>query len=421
MRATLFTSNFVYTLILIAALISPRAGIAAEFNGLSAFVETRVDPPPFFTQGTNFVVSATITDVIPGEAIQLRNLGTDDVFSLSECFFGCSVFTFIPFEENGLELGSWVFEVTLNEAVVDVSPIIPPTGSGMLPGVSSFEITDDSFTPTFSWVTPPSVVDGTANNGNVSRFRMRIQNTDGTLLYDERLTVGLGITSFTIPDNVITDPRQYVGQVLIEGGNPFVRSRTFKLFEVSDGDGIKADQDNCPSIPNPAQIDNNNDGRGDACVPVSATIKGDAEVALDVIVGERSQIAKGTTIRSGVELGVDVSVGKNAVIEQGATIGNRVVVGSGSMIGQRTEIGDDARFKREVQIGSDVVIGDFVSIRKNVIIGDNVAVGSNTSIQKNAVVLEGIAIGSNVQIGIGALIQGDVPDGSIVPAGSVWL
>ena len=34
-----------------------------------------------------------------------------------------------------------------------------------------------------------------------------------------------------------------------------------------DGDGVQNDQDNCPDVANPSQVDSDNDGEGDACEP----------------------------------------------------------------------------------------------------------------------------------------------------------
>ncbi len=39
----------------------------------------------------------------------------------------------------------------------------------------------------------------------------------------------------------------------------------------ADNDGIEDDADNCPSVPNPSQADEDGDGRGDACDTVSST------------------------------------------------------------------------------------------------------------------------------------------------------
>ena len=86
---------------------------------------------------------------------------------------------------------------------------------------------------------------------------------------------------------------------------------------------------------------------------------------------------------------------------------------------QSASLGSEPTLNQSL-LWSVVVIGDDVLIRKNVIIGDNVSVGDNTTIRMDVIVLDGIAIGSDVQIGIGALIQGNVPDGTIVPARSVW-
>ena len=70
-----------------------------------------------------------------------------------------------------------------------------------------------------------------ANDGNIGRLRTRVQNAFGSTVFDSRSDLGLNLplnlTSYTIPSGFINQPGTYYAQVLVEGFNPFIRSRTF--------------------------------------------------------------------------------------------------------------------------------------------------------------------------------------------------
>lgn len=236
----LMTSLLILAAITALAVASPASAVTLQISAEDVTRETRYNPPPFFNQGDNFLASATVTDLdtgLPaaGASVTVTNSNTGEIFGMSGCTFGCDASTFVPYSDDRA-LGDWTFTASLDGNTV--SAVFPALGTGPgtgpVPGVVDLQIADDDLTPTFNWTNPANVVDGTANDGNVDRFRIRIQKLDGSQVYDQRLTSGvLDTTSFEIPSGVLTEPGRYVGQVLIEGFNPFIRSRSFEMFEVS--------------------------------------------------------------------------------------------------------------------------------------------------------------------------------------------
>ncbi len=77
----------------------------------------------------------------------------------------------------------------------------------------------------------------------------------------------------------------------------------------SDGDGVLAEVDNCPTVANPDQTDANGDGFGDACVSPTVNIPPSAHFGSNPIIGS------GTVISRRVSLGDNAEIGSNVIIE----------------------------------------------------------------------------------------------------------
>ncbi len=112
--------------------------------------------------------------------------------------------------------------------------VAPPVGTGLgtnaLPFAQNVQIVGNSFTPTITWSLPPGVSDGSVNDGNVDRWRIRVNDRNATASFDQRLftspgNIPLDTTSFPIPAGVITANGKYRVTVLLEGLTPFTRSR----------------------------------------------------------------------------------------------------------------------------------------------------------------------------------------------------
>ncbi len=215
----------------------------------SVFRETRYNPPPLWTQGDLFSISAGVIDLDTGlEAfgahVTVTNTNTGEVTNLAgdcDSIFDCDVFALIPYT-TARALGDWTFIATLNgDTTSKTFPALGTgPGTGPMPVVENLTIPSNTLTPTFSWTTPASVIAGTANGGNVDRFRIRINQIGGGTVYDQRLDPGeyplSEITSFEIPSEVLFSGG-FTGQVLIEGFDPFIRSRTFQQFGIASGPG----------------------------------------------------------------------------------------------------------------------------------------------------------------------------------------
>ena len=64
----------------------------------------------------------------------------------------------------------------------------------------------------------------------------------------------------------------------------------------SDGDGVRDDVDNCPTVTNPDQLDVDDDGYGDDCVSPDADIAPTALIGYDPIIGPGTVIEGGVTV-----------------------------------------------------------------------------------------------------------------------------
>ena len=92
----------------------------------------------------------------------------------------------------------------------------------------------------------------------------------------------------------------------------------------SDVDGIPDAVDNCPTVSNPLQTDDNMDGFGDACVALDAVIADDVMLGDGVIIGDGAIIDKGASVGDNSAIGAD-----------------RVRIGNGEVISKDTVIADD--------------------------------------------------------------------------------
>ncbi len=89
------------------------------------------------------------------------------------------------------------------------------------------------------------------------------------------------------------------------------------LIGDADGDGVPDDLDNCPTVPNPDQIDDNGDGYGDACVSVNAEIGEGVELGIGVIIEDGAVIGENVTIEENVTIGDTTMIGEDSTVEEG--------------------------------------------------------------------------------------------------------
>ena len=165
----------------------------------------------------------------------------------------------------------------------------------------------------------------------------------------------------------------------------------------ADGDGVPDELDNCPTVPNPDQIDSNGNGFGDACVDPTASIADSAQVDPTATIGALAVIKQGASVGASSAIGAMTTLNRNVQIGEDVTSGEATVLNRDSSVGDGTTI------------GSSVIVDRLVTILENVVIGDATHIG------QRSVICAGAQVGSNVTIGKNVLVD----TGQVVPEGSV--
>ena len=211
-----------------------RADIVIE-NGFN-FREFRVNPPLSFTQGPDLLIlGADILDSDTGERpagaiATARNLQTGEVLTLLTSG-SVGFFRNIAYSEARAE-GNWIIEV--NSDVGSAAALLPSfgtgPGTGIIPGVQDLAVVPGQ-QPVLSWQLPPDLP--LLNDGNVDRIRLRVEDSNGTRILDETLDdSSLTATTATVGPGTITHNGAFVAELLLEGFNPFDRSKTYEIFVV---------------------------------------------------------------------------------------------------------------------------------------------------------------------------------------------
>jgi len=107
-----------------------------------------------------------------------------------------------------------------------------------------------------------------------------------------------------------------------------------------------------------------------------------------------------------------------AMIESSVSMGTGNQVFAGAVVGSAAKLGDDTIINSGTIISHDCVIGSHTHISPGAILAGGVHVGENTLVGMGVTVYLGVRIGSNVVVANGSHIVKDVPDGSIIRAGS---
>ena len=231
---------FLAVLVLPLTASTGRAEIVFE-NGFN-FREFRVNPPLTFDQGPDLLVIGTdIIDAATGERptgaiATARNVDTEETFPLFP--FGSVGFSRSVTYTAERAAGNWIVEVSSD--VGSEATLLPSfgtgPGTGIIPGVVDLDIVP-SDEPFFSWVLPPDLP--LLNDGNVDRIRLRIQDSNNVQILNQTVDdTDLTTTSAAVAPGIISHNGAYVGQVLLEGFDPFDRSRTYEVFVVEDVSGV---------------------------------------------------------------------------------------------------------------------------------------------------------------------------------------
>ena len=109
-----------------------------------------------------------------------------------------------------------------------------------------------------------------------------------------------------------------------------------------------------------------------------------------------------------------------AFIEAGADLEDGTQVFPFAYIGTEVAVGYGCIVNTSAIISHNCVLSQYVNLSPGAILAGGVWVGENTLIGMGATVNLNVQIGKSAQIGNGATVKADVPDGGIVPAGTIW-
>lgn len=109
-----------------------------------------------------------------------------------------------------------------------------------------------------------------------------------------------------------------------------------------------------------------------------------------------------------------------AYVESSATVGDGCQVFFNAYVGSDTRVGFGCIVNTGAILSHDCVLGDYVNVSPGAILAGAVIVEERTLIGMGVTVNLGVHIGAGARIGNSAVIKADVPENSIVRAGSIW-
>jgi acetyltransferase EpsM len=115
-----------------------------------------------------------------------------------------------------------------------------------------------------------------------------------------------------------------------------------------------------------------------------------------------------------------VVIHPSAVIEVSAEIAPGVQVFSQAYIGSQSQVGFGVIINTGAVVSHDCILGDFVNLSPGALLAGGVTIGRGTLIGMGVTINLEVTVGENVRIGNSATIKADVPDNSLVKAGTIW-
>lgn len=109
-----------------------------------------------------------------------------------------------------------------------------------------------------------------------------------------------------------------------------------------------------------------------------------------------------------------------AFIEDSAVLAEGVQVFPFAYVGTEVSAGFGTIINTGAIISHDCQLGDTVNLSPGATLAGGVTVGKGTLIGMRATVNLNVQIGANALIGNGATVKTDVPNGGVVPAGTIW-
>mgnify|MGYP000931125718 CR=1 FL=1 len=109
-----------------------------------------------------------------------------------------------------------------------------------------------------------------------------------------------------------------------------------------------------------------------------------------------------------------------AFVEDSAELADAIQVFAFAYVGIDVRVGYGTIINTGVIVSHNCTLGPYVNLSPGATLAGGVNVGEKTLIGMQVTVNLYVNIGKGVRIGNGATIKADVPDGIIVPAGSIW-
>lgn len=110
----------------------------------------------------------------------------------------------------------------------------------------------------------------------------------------------------------------------------------------------------------------------------------------------------------------------SAVIEESARVREGNQIFSLSYIGTDVTMGYGCIINTGAIVSHDCILSDYVNLSPGATLAGGVRLGEGVLVGMRATINLGVQIGQRARIGNGATVKEDVPEGGIVPAGTIW-
>jgi sugar O-acyltransferase (sialic acid O-acetyltransferase NeuD family) len=109
-----------------------------------------------------------------------------------------------------------------------------------------------------------------------------------------------------------------------------------------------------------------------------------------------------------------------AVVEPSASLTDGCQVLAGAYVGSLATVGKGSIVNTRAVVSHDCAIGEHAHVAPGALLAGAVVVGDRALVGMGVTVNIGVRIGADARIGNGAVVISDVPDGTVVRAGTTW-
>jgi len=110
----------------------------------------------------------------------------------------------------------------------------------------------------------------------------------------------------------------------------------------------------------------------------------------------------------------------SAFLEESVTLGDGIQVFPYAYVGTEVQVGYGTIINTGAIVSHNCVLGQYVNLSPGATLAGDVTVCEGALIGMRATVNLNVQVGKRARIGNGATIKSDVPDGGVVPAGTIW-